>query len=56
MFDVEGILAPVFTPVNDTGLLDLQVIPIYVAYLNKNNINGILGKFTYLLYMKADFA
>ncbi|XP_075982956.1 N-acetylneuraminate lyase-like [Anticarsia gemmatalis] len=41
-FDVEGILAPVFTPMNETGNVDLQVIPIYMAHLNKHRINGIL--------------
>ncbi|CAH0594378.1 unnamed protein product [Chrysodeixis includens] len=42
MFDVEGILAPVFTPFLQTGCVDFSIIPIYMAHLNKNRINGIL--------------
>lgn len=42
MFDIEGILAPVFTPMTDTGSLNLDVIPLYTDYLNEHNVTGIL--------------
>ncbi|KAM3960482.1 N-acetylneuraminate lyase-like [Aphomia sociella] len=41
-FDIEGVLAPVFTPFHDKGSLNLKVIPEYARYLNKNGVKGIL--------------
>lgn len=44
VFEVEGVLAPVFTPFMESGSMDLSIIPIYMAHLNKHQVNGILGK------------
>ncbi|KAJ8714179.1 hypothetical protein PYW08_007799 [Mythimna loreyi] len=41
-FEVSGVLAPVFTPFMESGSVDLSVIPIYMAYLDKHQVNGIL--------------
>ncbi|XP_047033969.1 N-acetylneuraminate lyase A-like [Helicoverpa zea] len=41
-FDVQGVLAPVFTPFLESGSIDFSIIPSYMAYLNENHINGIL--------------
>ncbi|XP_031769529.2 N-acetylneuraminate lyase-like [Galleria mellonella] len=42
MADIKGVLAPVFTPVDDDGLLNTRVIPEYARFLNKHGIKGIL--------------
>ncbi|KAL0868964.1 hypothetical protein ABMA27_007291 [Loxostege sticticalis] len=41
-FDIKGIIAPVFTPVDHDGSVNLGVIPEYAAYLNKHKVDGVL--------------
>ncbi|CAH1637870.1 unnamed protein product [Spodoptera littoralis] len=35
-------LAPVFTPMSETGAVNLSVIPTYMEHLKKHRVNGIL--------------
>ncbi|KAH9643028.1 hypothetical protein HF086_013589 [Spodoptera exigua] len=42
VFEVAGILAPVFTPMTDTGAVKLSVIPAYMEHLKKHRVDGIL--------------
>ncbi|XP_028166060.1 N-acetylneuraminate lyase-like [Ostrinia furnacalis] len=41
-FDVQGIIAPVFTPIDRDGNVNLTIIPGYAAYLKEHNVDGIL--------------
>ncbi|XP_059047687.1 N-acetylneuraminate lyase-like isoform X2 [Achroia grisella] len=42
LFDIEGIIAPVFTPIDDKGNINTKIIPEYAQYLHKHGIKGIL--------------
>ncbi|XP_035449712.2 N-acetylneuraminate lyase-like [Spodoptera frugiperda] len=42
VFEVEGMLAPVFTPMSEAGAVNLSVIPAYMEHLKKHRVNGIL--------------
>lgn len=44
VFNIKGVLAPVFTPVDNNGGLNLSVIPEYARYLSTNMVDGVLGK------------
>ncbi|XP_063367650.1 N-acetylneuraminate lyase-like [Cydia amplana] len=41
-FDVKGVIAPVFTPIDDAGCVNFSVIPEYFNYLHENGVQGIL--------------
>ncbi|XP_047512409.1 N-acetylneuraminate lyase-like isoform X2 [Pieris napi] len=41
-FDIYGLVAPVFTPLDEDGEIKFDVIPIYAKYLAKENITGVL--------------
>jgi dihydrodipicolinate synthase/N-acetylneuraminate lyase len=42
-FNLKGILAPVFTPVDGDGRLKLGVVSQYANHLNENGVDGVLG-------------
>ncbi|KAH0946034.1 hypothetical protein HN011_012023 [Eciton burchellii] len=42
LYTYRGVIAPVFTPFNKNGTLNLDVVPQYAQYLAKKGINGIL--------------
>ncbi|XP_061721979.1 N-acetylneuraminate lyase-like [Cydia pomonella] len=41
-FDIKGVIAPVFTPIDDAGCINFSVIPEYFNYLHENGVHGIL--------------
>ncbi|KAI5631017.1 dihydrodipicolinate synthetase family domain-containing protein [Phthorimaea operculella] len=41
-FDIQGVIAPVFTPIDSHGKLNLSVIPEYAQYLTKHDIRAVL--------------
>lgn len=41
--NIKGLVPSVFTPFDDKGKINLDVIPQYAEYLHKNNVNGVLG-------------
>ncbi|KAK2585343.1 hypothetical protein KPH14_010023 [Odynerus spinipes] len=41
-FTYRGLIAPVFTPFNNNGTLNLDLIPSYAEYLARNGVNGVL--------------
>ncbi|CAL1674738.1 unnamed protein product [Lasius platythorax] len=41
-YTYRGLIAPVLTPFNNNGSLNLDIIPQYATYLAKKGINGIL--------------
>jgi len=38
---VEGLIAPVFTPMKDNGDITTEIIPRYAEYLKSNGLNGV---------------
>ncbi|XP_049878210.1 N-acetylneuraminate lyase-like isoform X2 [Pectinophora gossypiella] len=41
-FDIEGVIAPVFTPIDSEGKLNTSVVPDYVSYLVNHGIRAVL--------------
>ncbi|XP_073950219.1 N-acetylneuraminate lyase-like isoform X2 [Choristoneura fumiferana] len=41
-FEIKGMIAPVFTPVNEEGQPDFVNIPDYLTFLQNNGVKGIL--------------
>lgn len=50
-YDFYGLVAPVFTPLDEDGVINYDVIPKYTKYLAKQNITGILGNLFGLLFI-----
>ncbi|KAJ0173517.1 hypothetical protein K1T71_010666 [Dendrolimus kikuchii] len=42
IFNIQGVLAPVFAPVDEKGNINFDIIPRYAQFLNNSGINGIL--------------
>ncbi|XP_050664150.1 N-acetylneuraminate lyase-like [Leptidea sinapis] len=42
IFEIQGLVAPVFTPITDTGAVNLDVIQKYAQYLTINRITTVL--------------
>jgi len=38
---IKGLIAPVFTPMNDNGNINIKIIPHYAKYLKSKGLNGV---------------